>query len=218
MAKVTGGVWQPRPPWTEGRSLLSLTGKSREGAGHGCHRVTGRQRGQKAGPRGVSPGGRGFSMWAFGGNRAASARCAVGSEPSGKPDPVCFLSGEGWWPRPDSEMGQNFSAGTSHQPGWGTSRLTFHPCWTCPPPAGAAWGAPPPTALPALGGRLGTLAKAHFGAKFWVHLGAYGGWGRVHTVVLSRCAQEGLFLQGRWEWLAQTGSPPTSQGSPLCTL
>lgn len=37
-------------------------------------------------------------------------------------------------------------------------------------------------------------------------------------MVLSRCAQEALFLQGRWEQLAQTGSPPTSQGSPLHTL
>lgn len=52
----------------------------------------------------------------------------------------------------------------------------------------------------------GTLAKAHFGAKFWVHLGA---------LVLSRHAQEGLFLQAQWERLAQTGPQPASQGSPL---
>lgn len=98
--------------------------------------------------------------------------------------------------------------------GWGTSRLTFDPCWTCPPPAGAAWGAPPPTALPALGGRPGTLAKAHFRAKFWVYLGAYGG-GRVHTVVLSRCGET---LQGWWEQLARRGlhPPPKAALSAVC--
>ena len=79
--------------------------------------------------------------------------------------------------------------------------------------SGCRGGGPPPAAFPALGGMPGTLAKAHFGAKFWVHLGAYGG--RVHAVVLSRCTQEGLFLQAQWERLAQTGPQPASQGSPL---
>ena len=87
------------------------------------------------------------------------------------------------------------------------------PCWTCLPPAGGAGGAPPPAALPALVEVPGTLAKAHFGAKFWVGLGAYGS--GAHTVVLSRRAQEGLFLQAQRERLAQTAPQPASQGSPL---
>lgn len=120
-----------------------------------------------------------------------------------KPAPVCFLSGESRGPHPDRE-----AAG-----GGRPSRLTLDPCWTCPPPAGGAGGAPPPAALPALVGVPGTLAKAHFGAKFWVDLGAYGS--GVPTVVLSRRAQKGLFLQAQWERLAQTRPQPASRGSPL---
>lgn len=119
-----------------------------------------------------------------------------------KPAPVHFLRGEGRGPHPDREVA-----------GVGASRLALDPCWTCPPPAGGAGGTPPPAAFPALGRMPGTLAKAHFGAKFWVHLGAYGG--RVHAVVLSRRTQEGLFLQAPRERLAQTGPQPASQGSPL---
>lgn len=155
-ARVRGGVWQPRPHWMEGRSLLSLTGKGQEGAGQGCHRVTGWQRGQKAGPHGGSPGGRAFSMWAFGGNWAASARCAVGSEPSGKPAPVCFLRQEGWWPRPESEMGQNLSAGTSRV---GDVQADLRPLLDLPTSCRGCMGSPSPHCTSCSGWEAGDPSK-----------------------------------------------------------